>query len=97
MAHDSAGRQNNGMNPTEVAALIQRAMPDAQIEVLSADNTHFTARVISDTFGNLRSLARHQQVYAALGALVGREIHALSIEAHTCAEWAAMRITRTGS
>ncbi|NDH54480.1 MAG: BolA/IbaG family iron-sulfur metabolism protein, partial [Betaproteobacteria bacterium] len=30
-----------------------------------------------------RSIARHQLIYGALGALVGREIHALSIVALT--------------
>ena len=32
-------------------------------------------------FAQLRTLARHQLVYRTLGELVGREIHALSIEA----------------
>ena len=34
-------------------------------------------------FAQLRSLARHQLVYRALGERMGREIHALSIEALT--------------
>jgi acid stress-induced BolA-like protein IbaG/YrbA len=37
--------------------------------------------VLCDAFTGKRSIARHQMVYATLGALVGREIHALSIEA----------------
>jgi acid stress-induced BolA-like protein IbaG/YrbA len=32
-------------------------------------------------------VARHQLVYRALGERVGREIHALSIEALTPEEW----------
>ena len=36
-----------------------------------------------------RSIARHQLVYRCLGELVGREIHALSIEALTPEEAAA--------
>ena len=89
MAHDSAGRQNNDMNPDQVSALIRQAMPAAEVLVQSDDNTHFSACVICDVFAGKRSIARHQMIYAALGTLVGREIHALSIEAHTRAEWAA--------
>jgi len=77
------------MSPDQVAALIRRSMPDAEVLVQSDDNTHFAARVVSDAFAGKRSIARHQMVYAALGELVGRDIHALSIEAHTRAEWSA--------
>jgi acid stress-induced BolA-like protein IbaG/YrbA len=71
------------MNPEEVARLIRAGLPDAQVEVLSDDHTHFAARVIAREFAGKRSLARHQLVYRALGELMGREIHALSIEALT--------------
>jgi acid stress-induced BolA-like protein IbaG/YrbA len=89
MAHHNAGRQNAGMNPDQVAALIRTAMPNATVEVQSDDNTHFTTRVISADFTAKRSIARHQLIYSALGELVGREIHALSIEALTPAEVAS--------
>jgi acid stress-induced BolA-like protein IbaG/YrbA len=71
------------MNPEEVARLIRAGLPDAQVEVQSDDHTHFAARVIAREFVGKRSLARHQLVYRALGELMGREIHALSIEALT--------------
>ena len=71
------------MNPEEVARLIRAGLPDAQVEVRSDDHTHFAARVIAREFAGKRSLARHQLVYRALGELMGREIHALSIEALT--------------
>ena len=71
------------MNPEEVARLIRAGLPGAQVEVQSEDQTHFAARVIAREFTDLRSLARHQLVYRALGELMGREIHALSIEALT--------------
>jgi stress-induced morphogen len=53
------------------------------VRVESDDNTHFSARVVAREFTGQRSVARHQLVYRALGALMGREIHALSIEALT--------------
>ncbi|MBS0364479.1 MAG: BolA family transcriptional regulator [Proteobacteria bacterium] len=69
------------MNPEQVAQLIRAGLPGAAVEVRSDDNTHFTARVVAPQFTALRRIARHQLVYSTLGELVGREIHALSIEA----------------
>jgi len=77
------------MTPQEIADLIRAALPRAQVEIRSDDNTHFSARLIGPEFEGLRSLARHQLVYRALGARMGREIHALTIEAYTPQEWAA--------
>lgn len=71
------------MNPEEVARLIRAGLPGAQVQVLSDDNTHFSARIVAREFAQLRSVARHQLVYRALGERMGREIHALSIEALT--------------
>jgi acid stress-induced BolA-like protein IbaG/YrbA len=77
------------MNPDEVAALIRTGLPGAEVDVQSPDNTHFAARVVAREFSGLRGLQRHQLVYRTLGQRVGREIHALSIEALTPDEWRA--------
>lgn len=71
------------MTPEQIAQLIRTALPGAQVQVESDDNTHFTARVVAAEFAGKRSLARHQLIYRALGERVGAEIHALSIEALT--------------
>jgi len=71
------------MNPEDVARLIRTGLPGAQVHVQSDDNTHFAARVVAAEFTGKRSLARHQLVYRTLGDAMGREIHALSIEALT--------------
>jgi acid stress-induced BolA-like protein IbaG/YrbA len=71
------------MRPEQVADLIRRALTDADVDVRSGDDVHFTARVVSAAFSGKRPLQRHQIVYEALGALMEREIHALSIEALT--------------
>lgn len=76
------------MNPEEVARLIRAGLPGAQVQVQSEDNTHFAARVVAPQFIGKKSIARHQLVYHALGELMGREIHALSIEALTPQETA---------
>jgi len=71
------------MTPQQIAELIRAGLPGAEVHVQSEDNTHFAARVVAREFVGKRSLARHQLVYQALGERVGRDIHALSIEALT--------------
>ncbi|HEX9474858.1 MAG TPA: BolA family protein [Steroidobacteraceae bacterium] len=84
------------MHPSLVAELIRAALPDAEVTVESDDQTHFNARVVSESFQGLRGLARHQLIYRALGSRVGREIHALSIEALTPQEILARRAPAGG-
>ncbi|HEU4626036.1 MAG TPA: BolA/IbaG family iron-sulfur metabolism protein [Steroidobacteraceae bacterium] len=71
------------MNPQQVAELIRAGLPGAEVRVESDDNTHFAARIVSAEFAGKRAIARHQLVYRTLGELMGREIHAMSIEALT--------------
>jgi acid stress-induced BolA-like protein IbaG/YrbA len=71
------------MTPERIADLIRAGLPGATVRVESDDNTHFASRVVAAQFDGLRPIARHQLVYKTLGELVGREIHALSIEALT--------------
>jgi len=76
------------MTPEKVAELIRAGLPGATVRVESDDNTHFASLVVAPEFAGKRPIARHQLVYAALGELMGREIHALSIEALTPEELA---------
>jgi len=71
------------MTPERVAELIRAGLPGATVRVESDDNTHFASQIVALQFAGLRPIARHQLVYKALGTLMGREIHALSIEALT--------------
>jgi acid stress-induced BolA-like protein IbaG/YrbA len=77
------------MTGQEVALLIQSGLPGAQVRVITDDDTHFEAVVIAPQFAGKRPLQRHQLVYAGLGPRMGREIHALSIQAFTPEEWRA--------
>ena len=47
---------------------------------------HFSLDITSAAFEGLAPLARHRLVYAALGAMMQSDIHALSIRARTPAE-----------
>jgi len=75
------------MDPIEITRLIESGFSDAIVRVQSDDNTHYGALVVAAEFEGKRLLARHQLVYKSLGALVGNEIHALSITALTPDEW----------
>ena len=47
----------------------------------AAGGGHYTLRIVSAAFSGQDRLARHRLVYSALGELMQREIHALSITA----------------
>lgn len=75
------------MDPSEIAKLIEAGFDNAVVKVESDDNTHYAALVVAAEFDGKRAIARHQLVYKSLGALVGNEVHALSITALTPDEW----------
>jgi len=79
------------MTAEEVQQKIQAALPGAAVRVISGDNVHFEAVVVAPQFEGLRTIRRHQLVYAALGEAVGNEIHALALETATPGEWEARR------
>ena len=79
------------MDPIEITKLIEAGLPQAEVSIISDDNTHFEALIVSDEFADRRALARHQLVYQCLGALMGNEIHAMSIRAYTRDEWAKLQ------
>lgn len=47
---------------------------------------HFALDIVSEAFAGLAPLARHRQVYQAMGEMMQTDIHALSIRARTPAE-----------
>lgn len=52
---------------------------------------HFRVQMVSAAFSGKPLLARHRAIYAALGALMETDIHALAIEARCPAEHAAVQ------
>ena len=70
------------MPADEIAALIRSAIPDAEVTIrdLAGDGDHYSARVVSASFGGLTRVKQHQAVYAALGGRMGGELHALQLE-----------------
>ena len=73
--------------PEEIKSYIQNGLNCTHI-ALEGDGQHFFATIVSPEFEGLRPIARHQKVYAALGARMKEEIHALSFKTLTLAEFA---------
>ena len=68
--------------PEAIHGYIAAGLACTHLEV-EGDGQHFQAVIVSSAFAGKRPIQRHQLVYAALGELMGGEIHALSIEALT--------------
>ncbi|GAB2999801.1 cell division protein BolA [Arenimonas maotaiensis] len=47
---------------------------------------HFSVSIVSAAFDGLSPIQRHKRVYAAMGALMDTDVHALAIVAKTPAE-----------
>jgi len=76
--------------PQQVGEFIAAGLPCDQVDV-DGDGRHFYATIVSEAFAGKSRVARHQQVYAALGDRMREQIHALSMKTFTPAEWAAQR------
>jgi acid stress-induced BolA-like protein IbaG/YrbA len=77
------------MDTHTIKHLIESGLPGARAEVSGTDGVHFEATVVAPAFAGKLPLARHRLVYAALGDLMGGEIHALSLSTLTPEEEAA--------
>jgi stress-induced morphogen len=69
------------MPAAEIEALIQSALPDAQVTItdLAGDGDHYAAHVVSASFAGKSRVAQHKLVYEALGGRMGGVLHALQL------------------
>jgi acid stress-induced BolA-like protein IbaG/YrbA len=75
------------ISPDKVETMIQTALPDAQVTVLSNDGEHFEVTVISSQFEGKRRVQQHQLVYGAVKEAMATEaIHALALNTLTPSE-----------
>jgi stress-induced morphogen len=67
--------------PDELRQRIEAAIPGAEVEVTSADNVHFQARVRAPAFEGKNRVEQHRMVYGAFepGEL-GGAVHALQLK-----------------
>lgn len=73
-----------------------QAFAPVHLEVLNeshnhsaGNDTHFKLVVVSGAFDGLRSVARHQKVYALMADEMAQGLHALALHLYTPDEWAA--------
>ena len=71
------------MDAAAIKSLIEEGLEGSRAEVRGPDGVHFEARVVAPAFAGKPTLARHRMVYAALGDLMGGEIHALALQTVT--------------
>jgi acid stress-induced BolA-like protein IbaG/YrbA len=74
--------------PQQVRDFIAAGLACEYLEV-DGDGRHFFATIVAEAFAGKSRVARHQQVYTALGDRMRAQIHALSMKTFTPAEWAA--------
>ena len=79
----------------EVRGFIAAGLPCTHLEV-EGDGRHFFATIVSTEFEGMSRVRRHQRVYAALGDRMREQIHALSMQTLTPAEWAAAGGSQAG-
>ncbi len=72
--------------PEDIKRYIADGLDCETVEV-TGDGRHFDALIVSAAFEGHSRIARHQQVYAALGDRMRQEIHALSMRTLTPAEF----------
>ncbi len=72
--------------PEDIKHYIAENLDCETVEV-TGDGRHFDALIVSAAFDGQSRIARHQQVYAALGDRMREEIHALSMRTLTPAEY----------
>ncbi|MFW5955943.1 MAG: BolA/IbaG family iron-sulfur metabolism protein [Halorhabdus sp.] len=74
------------MNPEEVEARIEAAIPEAEATVTFPrpdDTDHLAASVVSPAFADRALVEQHELVYDALDGAMTTEIHALKVTTRT--------------
>ena len=64
----------------QIAELIKRGLPGAEVSVQGDDGRHFTAQITYAGFAGENMLEQHRIVYAVLGDRMREQIHALSLQ-----------------
>lgn len=84
---------NNAGRVEQIRAALQRAFAPERLVVedeshhhighpgYATGRGHFKVEIVAAAFAGQSAVARHRQVYAALGSLMQTDIHALSLQA----------------
>ena len=78
------------IQPSQVEALIQAQLPDAQVKVMTNDGEHYEVIVVSTAFAGKRLVQQHQLVYKAINdEMRSGAIHAMAVKTYTPEAWQA--------
>lgn len=92
MNHPDASRPNSRID--QMNALLEALQP-IQVEITDDSHKHaghagakgggghYRLLIVSRQFANKPTLARHRMIYSALGEMMKKDIHALTITAYT--------------
>lgn len=76
------------MNPEDIKALVESAIPDSQVQA-QIDGSHVHLVVVSPAFEGLMPVKKQQLVYACLQESISSgAIHAVHMQTYTPAQWA---------
>ncbi|MEP7328141.1 MAG: BolA family protein [Betaproteobacteria bacterium] len=75
------------VTPASIQRSLEEGLPCDHVTV-TGDGAHFEAIIVSQAFAGLSRIKQHQLVYGALGDRMREEIHALSMQTLTPAQWA---------
>ena len=78
------------VTPESIKQSIAAGLACQHVEV-AGDGQHWEAVIVSPAFEGLSRVKQHQLVYAALGDRMREEVHALSMQTLTPAQWNARR------
>jgi len=76
------------VTPESIKSGIESGLACERVEVIG-DGQHFQALIVSGAFEGKSRVQRHQLVYKALGDRMREEIHALSMQTFSPAEFAS--------
>jgi BolA protein len=89
---------DRSLRPAAIRELLVAALDPEHVDVIDDSHRHvghegardgrghYTVEIVSSAFAGKTPLQRHRMVYAALGALMQTDIHALRIEARAPGE-----------
>lgn len=89
-----------------ITAKLTNALAPIHLEVINesfmhnvpkGSESHFKILVVSDTFSNLRLIARHREVNAILAEELEHHIHALAMHTYTPEQWQTMNAEQVPS
>ncbi|MEK6244802.1 MAG: BolA family protein [Pseudomonadota bacterium] len=80
---DDIKKRLNALAPSRLELLDESAKHAGHAGAAPGGNTHWKLTIVSAAFAGKPTVARHRMIYQALGELMQRPIHALSISAQS--------------